>query len=200
MRPSVTTANWTLLTTVGLGGGLVAGLIVGVPLGQLVNAMVTTAAVTWLVGGVLVSVQAVGLRPMLRHPLWWVLGTVVGLGVGLAAGVIAVEQLGLLVTGVRPNVARLGAFMQALSFVGLGSIAGTVLGVAQWFVLRSQAPGVKHWVRTTATGLAISFCVSSLLLDAAAIRISSGLGVVTFVVASGLVFGLATSRPLQHAT
>jgi hypothetical protein len=193
------TVNWILLTTVGLGG-LAAGLIVGMPLGQLVNAMVTTAAVTCLVGGVLGSVQAVGLRAILRRPLWWVLGTVVGLGVGLAAGVVAVEQLGLLATGVRPNVARWGAVMRAVSFVGLGAIAGSVLGVAQWLVLRAQAPGVKHWVGTTAIGLAVSFCASSLLLDAVRIRIGSALGAAAFVIASGLMFGLATSRPLQRAT
>jgi hypothetical protein len=200
MRRPVTTVNWTVLTTVGLAGGLVAGVIVGMPLGRLVNAMVTTAAVTCLIGGVLGFVQAIGLRPVLRRPLWWVLGTVVGLGLGLAAGVVAVEQLGLLAAGVRPNVARLSAVMRAVSFVGLGAIAGSVLGVAQWLVLRAQAPGVKHWVGTTAIGLAISFCGSSLLLDAARIRIGSGLGFAAFVVASGVMFGLATSRPLQHAT
>jgi len=37
-------------------------------------------------------------------------------------------------------------------------------------------------------------------LDSAALRIGSGLGLVTFVVASGLMFGLATSRPLKGTT
>jgi len=191
--------HWTSLTALGLAGGLIGGLIVGMPLGELVNAMVTTAAVTCFVGGVLGSFQAFGLRPVLRQPLWWVLGTVAGLGIGLAAGVVVVEQIGMLATGARPNVARLGPLTRAISLVTLGSVAGTVLGVAQWLVLRSQAPRIKHWVATTAIGLAISFCVGSLLLNAVGIRISSGMGVVTFVVVSGLMFGLITSRPLQRA-
>src|SRR5215813_13113097 len=84
MKQSVSSANWTFLTTFGLAGGLIAGLLVGMPLGKLVNAMVTTAVVTCFVGGVLGSFQAFGLRPVLRRPMWWVLGTVAGLG--LAAG------------------------------------------------------------------------------------------------------------------
>jgi hypothetical protein len=191
----VTTVNWTWLTTLGLAGGLIGGLLIGKPLGELVNAMVTTAAVTCFVGGVLGSFQAFGLRPVLRRPLWWVLGTVAGLGIGLAAGVVVVvEQLGTLLAGARPN-----PFTRAISLVILGSVAGTVLGVAQWLVLRSQAPRIRHWVATTAIGLAISFCAGSLLLTAVGLRISSGLGVGAFVVVSGLMFGAITSRPLQRA-
>ena len=196
MSRQVTTVNWIWLTTLGLAGGLIGGLLVGMPLGKLVNAMITTAVVTCFVGGVLGSFQAFGLRPVLRRPMWWVLGTVAGLGLGLAAGVVVVEQLGTLITGARPNIARLGPFTRAISLVTLGSLAGTVLGVAQWLVLRSQAPRIRHWVATTAIGLAISFCVASLLLTAAGLRISSGLGAGAFVVISGLMFGAITSRPL----
>jgi len=192
----VTTVNWIWLTTIGLAGGLIGGLLVGMPLGKLVNAMITTAVVTCFVGGVLGSFQAFGLRPVLRRPMWWVLGTVAGLG--LAAGVVVVEQLGTLITGARPNIARLGPFTRAISLVALGSLAGTVLGVAQWLVLRSQAPRIRHWVATTAIGLAISFSAASLLLTAAGLRISSGLGAGAFVVISGLMFGAITSRPLQR--
>jgi hypothetical protein len=199
MDRSVTTLNWTWLTTLGLAGGLIGGLLVGMPLGELVNAMVTTAAVTCFVGGVLGSFQAFGLRAVLRRPIWWVLGTVAGLGIGLAVGVIVVEQLGTFVTGARPNIARVGPFTRAISLVTLGSIAGSVLGVGQWLVLRAQAPQIRHWVVTTAIGLAMSFCVGSLLLTAVGLRISSGLGVGAFVVVSGLMFGAITSRPLQRA-
>ena len=198
MSRGLTTLNWIWLTTLGLAGGLIGGLLVGMPLGKLVNAMITTAAVTGFVGGVLGSFQAVGLRSVLRRPVWWVLGTVAGLGIGLTAGVVVVEQIGTLVTGARPNIARLGPFSLAISLVTLGSLAGTVLGFAQWVVLRSQAPRVRHWVATTAVGLATSFCVSSLLLTVVGLRISSGLGVGAFVVISGLMFGAITSRPLQR--
>ena len=198
MGGRVTTLSWTSLTALGLACGLVGGLLVGMPLGEIVNAMVTTAAVTCVVGGVLGSFQAFGLRSVLRRPLWWVLGTVVGLGVGLAVGVVFVEQVGILATGVRPNVGRLGPLTRAISLVALGSVAGTVLGISQSLVLRSQVPRIEHWVATTAIGLAMAFCAGSLLLNALGLRISSGPGVVTFVAVAGLMFGLITSRPLQR--
>src|SRR5262249_45740280 len=97
-----------------------------------------------------------------------------------------------------PNIARLGPFTRAISLVTLGSLAGTVLGVAQWLVLRSQAPRIRHWVATTAIGLAISFSAASMLLTAAGLRISSGLGAGAFVGISGLLFGAITSRPWQR--
>jgi hypothetical protein len=184
-------AEWTLLTAVGLAGGLIAGLLVGMPLGQIVNAMIVTAAVTCLAGGVLGGAQAIGLRRILRRPLWWILATTVGIGVGLAAGVVLVEQAGILATGKRPNVAQLGAGMRAVSFVALGLVAGAILGVAQWIVLR-----IRHWIIASATGLAAAFAGSSLLVDAAGLRLASLAGVTTFVVLSGAAYGLLTSWPL----
>ena len=199
MKRSVSTLYWTVLTTVGLGGGLVAGLIVGMPIGELVNAMIATAAVTCLVGGVLGCAQAFGLRTMLQRPFWWILGTIVGLGLGLALGVVIVEQLGILITGIRPNVARLDPISRAVSFIALGAVAGCLLGVAQWLVLRSQAPRIRGWVVTSTTGLALSFCASSVLLDLARVPIGSAFGAIAFVVTSSLLFGAITSQPFQHA-
>lgn len=198
MNRHVTAANWTLLTTLGLSGGLVSGLLIGMPLGQIVNAMITTAAVTCLVGGVLGSFQAFALRPILRRPSWWIVVTIVGLGIGLAAGVVLVEQTGILITGFRPNVARLGSLARALSFIGLGIVAGSILGIAQWLVLRKQAPRVKYWIAASAIGMAVAFCASSLLLDVSHVRIGSLPGVVIFVLASSAMLGLATSLPLTR--
>lgn len=150
-------AKWTTLTTVGLAGGLIAGLLIGMPLGEIVNAMIVTAAVTCTVGGVLGGVQAIGLRRTLRKPLWWIVATIAGIGLGLALGVVIVEQVGILATGSRPNIARIGAAMRALSFVTVGLVAGTILGVAQWLVLRAQAAGVRYWVPASGLGLAMAF-------------------------------------------
>ena len=190
------TAEWTFLTAAGLAGGLIAGLLIGMPLGQIVNAMIVTAAVTCLAGGILGGAQAIGLRRILRRPLWWIVATTVGIGVGLAAGVVLVEQIGILATGTRPNVARLGGGMRAISMVALGLIAGTIVGAAQWLVLRAQRAAVQHWIPASGLALAAAFAGSSLLLDAAGLRIGSLAGVMTFVLASGLAFGLLTSWPL----
>lgn len=193
------TIEWTSLTTVGLGGGLVTGLLMGMPLGQIVNAMVVTAAVTCLVGGVLGSLQAVGLRRMLSRPLWWVLATIIGIGVGLAAGVVLVEQVGILTTGNRLNIARLSPVARAASFVTVGLVAGTILGFAQWLVFQFQMPQVRHWVSASGIALAVAFSSSSLLVDLSGVRIASVAGVGLFVLASGVVFGVLTSWPLRRA-
>jgi hypothetical protein len=197
----IRTVEWIFLTTVGLAGGIIAGLLLGMPLGQkIANAMVTTAAVTCIVGGVLGSSQAIGLRRRLRNPLWWIVATIIGTGIGLAAGVVAVEQVGILTTGNRPNIAHLNAVMRAASLVAVGLIAGTFLGVAQWLVLRVQIPQVKYWVLASGCALATAFSASSLLVDLAGFRIASASGGISFVLLSGAAFGLMTSWPLRdHA-
>lgn len=86
--------RWTVLTAVGLAGGLTGGVLLGMPLGKIVNAMIVTAAVTCAVGVILGGFQAIGLRRLLRRPLWWIVATVIGLGIGLAAPVVTVEQSG----------------------------------------------------------------------------------------------------------
>lgn len=191
-------AEWTLLTAAGLAGGLIAGLLIGMPLGQIVNAMIVTAAVTCLVGGVLGGAQAIGLRRILRRPLWWIAATTVGIGAGLAAGVVLVEQVGIALTGVRPNVARLALGPRTLSMIALGLVAGTIVGAAQWIVLRAQRAAVRHWIPASGLALAAAFAAGSLLLGAAGLRLGSPAGVITFVLASGIGFGLLTSGRLVH--
>jgi hypothetical protein len=192
-------AEWTSLTTLGLAGGLVAGILVGMPLGQVVNAMIVTAVVTCLVGAVLGSVQAISLRSLLPKPLWWILATIVGLGIGLAAGVAAVEQVGILMTGERPHLVQLSAPVRALSFVALGLVAGTLLGAAQALVFRWQVPRIKNWVPVTAVGLAVAFSASSLIVDLAGVRFASLAGFIMFLFLSGISFGAVTSWPLRRA-
>lgn len=160
------------------------------PLGKILNAMIVTAAVTCAVGAILGSFQAIGLRRLLRRPSWWIVATVVGLGIGLAVAVITVEQGGILITGHRPQLAHLSTPIRAISFVILGLVAGSILGVAQWLVIRRQLPAVKHWIAFTAIGLAVALSASSVIADL------SGTGPIAFVVLAGIMFGAFTSRPL----
>ena len=191
--------QWTLLTAMGLAGGLVGGLLLGMPLGSILNAMVLTALVTCFVGCVLGSFQAFGLRRMLSRPGWWILATTVGIGAGLAAGVVFVEQIGILSTGSRPNIARLTPGMRAASFVGIGLIAGTVLGLAQWLVLRHAMRRMGRWVPASGAALAVALSASSMLVDLTGLRIASASGLGAFVLAAGLGFGLLTSWPWRRA-
>jgi hypothetical protein len=192
-------AEWTALTTIGLAGGLVAGLLVGMPLSQIANAMIVTGAVTGVVGGVLGSFQAIGLRRILDRPFWWIAATTAGLGSGLAAGVVLVEQVGIFITGNRPHLAQLSTSMRALSFVAVGLVAGTLLGVLQTFVIRRQIPSIRNWILVTAVALAIAFSASSLAVDLSGIRFASAAGAITFLLLSSMTFGIMTSWPLRHA-
>ena len=192
--------KWTLLTTLGLAGGLVAGVLLGMPVGQIANAMIATAFVTCVVGSVLGTMQAMGLRKMLRRPLWWVAATTVGIGIGLAAGVVIVEQIGILMTGNRLNVGHLSSLSRAVSFIAIGLVCGTFLGILQWLVLRIQMPQVKYWVPATAIALAVAFSGSSILVDLTGSRIFSAAGGLIFLLGAGAAFGVLTSWPLQRAT
>jgi hypothetical protein len=161
--------------------------------------MVDTVLVVCIVGGVLGAFQAAGLRRLLAIPLWWVGATVVGVAIGLALGVVTVEQVGIFMTGTRPRVAFLGTGTRALSFVTLGLIAGTVLGFAQWLVLRAQKTAVRNWIVVCGAALALAFSLASLLVDVAGIPFASVPGRIGFVVLAGLMFGGLTSWPLRSA-
>ena len=194
----VSAAQWVTLTAFGLALGLIGGILLGMPLGQIVNAMIVTAAVTCVAGGILGGFQAIGLRHVLRRPLWWIAATVVGFGAGLAVGVVVIEQTGILITGHRPQLAHVTPSIRAISFIALGLVAGTILGIAQSLVLRRQLPAVKRWIPATAIGLAIALSASSLAVDLSGMRIASAMGAIAFVVLSGVAFGALTSRPLRH--
>ena len=195
----VSAIQWVTLTAFGLAFGLIGGILLGMPLGQIVNAMILTALVTCVAGGILGGFQAIGLRHVLRRPLWWIAATVIGFGAGLAAGVVVLEQTGILLTGHRPQLAHLTTSYRAISFVALGLVAGTILGIAQSLVLRRQLPAVRHWVPATAIGLAIALSASSLAVDLSGLRVPTAMGAIAFVILSGVAFGAFTSRPLRRA-
>jgi hypothetical protein len=191
----ISATQWTLLTTVGLAGGMLTALVVGKPIGKIVGPMLVTAVVTAIVGAVLGSLQSVWLRRMPARPIWWIAATTGGVGIGLASGVVLVEQVGTLLTGQRPNVVHLSTTGRALSFFAVGLVTGAFLGAAQWLVLR-----VPHWTVVSALGMASAFAAGSLVVDAALGGIGSPAGVITFVVISGVLFGACTSWPLLKKT
>jgi hypothetical protein len=190
--------HWTILTTAGLAGGLAAGAAAGIPLGRLLNAMAAIAVMTVVIGAVLGAFQAAGLRRLLAKPAWWIAATVAGVAAGLALGVMLVQEIGIRLTGSPLQIAQLGTAMRALSFVAVGLVAGTVLGAAQWLVLRAQRQDVKQWVVVCGAALAIAFCVASLLVDASGMRYASGIGRFSFLLLAGGLFGALTSLPLRR--
>lgn len=199
MAKRISMIQWTTFTALGLATGLVGGVLLGMPLGQIVNAMIVTAAVTCVAGAILGGFQAISLRGVLRRPLWWIVATVIGFGAGLATAVVVVEQSGILITGHRPQLAHLTTPVRAISFVVLGLVAGTILGVAQELVLRRQLPEVKRWIPATAIALAIALSASSLAVDLSGMHVATAMGAAVFVVLSGIAFGALTSAPLRRA-
>src|SRR6266849_6322189 len=137
--------QWTLLTMVGLAGGIVTGLVVGKPIGKIVGAMLVTAIVTSLVGAILGGFQAIWLRRRLAQPVWWIAATTGGVGIGLALGAVAVEQTGILITGQRPNIVHLSTSVRALSFLTVGLIGFVVMSgllfgaMTSWPLLKKRA-------------------------------------------------------------
>lgn len=189
--------QWTVFTAIGLAGGLAAGVLLGSPLGQLFNAMIVTALVVAVVGAVLGSFQAAGLRPLLAKPWWWIAATILGTGAGLALAVVLVEEIGRAITGAPPRVAHLGTATRALSFVVVGFVTGTVLGLAQWLVLRAEKTVVKNWVIVCGIALGAAFSLASLFVDLAGVQFPTVAGRIIFVVLAGLMFGGLTSLPLR---
>jgi hypothetical protein len=130
--------------------------------------------------------------------LSWVLATTVGVGAGLALGVVVVEQAGGFITGHPVNIVGLTPAVRAFSFFTVGGITGLVLGVAQGLVIGRETVPMTRWINATALGLAVAFAVSSLVVDALLDGIASPIGVLSFVLTAGVVFGSITSRPLTH--
>ena len=187
---------WMLLTTVGLAGGIAAALALGGPVQRVVGMMLVTPILTCLVGAVLGAAQAVQRRGVRWQ---WGVATTVGTGIGLAAGVVVVEQGGRFLTGQALRVAGLAPLLRAASFLVVGGVAGLVLGVAQWLVVRRETPRVKNWVTATTAGLAVAFAASSVVVDGLLGGMSSPAGGLAFVLLASVVFGALTSRPWRDA-
>jgi len=193
---------WTTLSAVGLTAGVAAALLLGEPVSKAVGMMLVTPILTGLVGASLGTAQLLPLRQLPRVSAGkWVLATTLGLCLGLAAGVVLVEQTGRLLTGGQVHVLQLSMPARALSFAVVGLVSGAWLGLAQGLVLRKSLPGLRHWAATSSLALAVGFCLASLLVDAAVGRgLASPVGLLTFLLASGCLYGALTSRVLRRAT
>jgi hypothetical protein len=193
---AVNSARWTMLTAVGLAGGLGADALLGIPLGQVLNAMVVISLMTGVIGGLLGTMQAVGLRRVLARPSRWVATTIAGAMIGLALAVVIVQELGILITGAPLHVAKAGTVTRAVAFLLAGLVAGSVLGVAQWRAARAKidGPALDRGLRRSARRR-----VLPRLAARRRVRHPLRVGRFAFVVLAGITFGALTSRPLRSA-
>jgi hypothetical protein len=197
---NVNTVRWALLTMLGLAAGIIAAVLLDRPIEAVVGMMLVTPILTLVAGAVLGSSQWLQLRSLLDHSRLWILATCIGIGIGLVLGVVTVEKVGWILLGHRPNVVHISVVARALSFAVLGTITGLSVGAIQWLiVLRRKFPS-RRWIATSGVSLGVAFSTSSLIVDAIVGGIAHPLGVITFVLLSGLIFGLGTARPLLRTT
>ena len=94
--------------------------------------------------------------------LWWILANSAGstLGLTLSAGLIFL--LGAALPGTAGNeIISVGAQLTAAPIIGL---AGLVLGLMQWLVLRTIGDSYQKWIVATGTGWLVGYIVAVFLL------------------------------------
>ena len=192
--------RWALLTMLGLAAGIIAAFLLDRPIEAVVGMMLVTPILTLVAGAILGSSQWLQLRSLVDHSRLWILATCIGLGIGLVVGVVTVEKIGGILLGHRPNVVHLSVPGRALSFAVLGTITELSAGTAQWLLVLRRRPQSGTWITTSAAALGLAFSLSSLIVDGIVGGIATPLGLLSFVLSAGLIFGVGTARPLLRAT
>jgi len=192
--------RWALLTMLGLAAGIIAGIVLDRPIEAVVGMMLITPVLTLLAGGVLGASQWLQLRSLLDKSRLWVVATCVGFGIGLTLGVVTVESVGRLLSGHRPSLFRLSMTERAASFAVLGIITGLSVGTAQWIIVLRRQFQSRQWIATSAISLGLGFSLSSLIVDGLLGGIATPVGIFSFVLMTGLIFGVGTARPLARVT
>lgn len=191
----ITALRWTAATTLGLASGVSLAFALQDPIEALVGMILLTPVLTLLAGTILGAAQWIELRHRLRSAGRWLLSTAFGLGIGLAVGVVALEVLGQFLLGYPLRLLRLDAAERAFSFLLLGLISGSCLGLTQQLVLRKASCLPKSWFLLTAAGLGLGFPAGSLLADLLLQDFASMAGLLTLMLVAGAVLGAFTARP-----
>ncbi len=155
--------QWILANTIGEAIGLSATLVAGVLLfarleptvGPVVSAILGVVMGASIEGGVVGTAQWIVLRRPLSGLQWtsWVEATALGAGLAWALGLIPSTIASLGTSGADSG----GTSVQDISgplwyglAAALGFVAGSILAVAQWWVLRRFVPQARWWVLANA--------------------------------------------------
>lgn len=159
--------EWTLANAlaeaIGLGATLLTGILVFARLepniGPIASALIGVALGAAVEGSVVGTAQWLVLRTPLAGLRWrrWAIATAIGAGIAWALGM----TLSVIMALISPNSGG-GAEVQdpqglvyyALA-AGLGLVAGPVLAVAQWRVLRDYLPRAGWWIPANACAWAV---------------------------------------------
>jgi hypothetical protein len=194
---TTTSLRWIALTALGLSAGFGIALALQDPIEALVGMILLTPVLTLLAGSILGAVQWIELRRRIASSGRWLLSTALGLGIGLLVGVVGIEVVGQTLVGHPLRLLQLDPAPRAFTFLILGVISGTCLGLAQRVLLRRHLPASWPWL--SACGLGLGFPAGSLLADTLMSGITSPAGLLALVVVSGAMLGGFTARPLTRA-
>jgi hypothetical protein len=155
--------------------------VVYTTLGYFILGAVTIAVIRFMPGGLLLGaivgplgMGAVGFMqwfvlrrylPAMRG-LGWTLATVLGQLVGMILAIIVAVLLGprLYLTLASSGETIGGPITQSANAFVNGAVLGTIIGFAQWLILRRYLQAAGWWVSATAVAMALSSVVSALWL------------------------------------
>ena len=163
--------EWTLANAlaeaVGLGGTLLAGVLVFAQLepriGPVVSALIGVALGAIVEGSVVGTAQWLVLRAPLAGLRWrrWAVATAIGAGIAWTLGMTPSVIMAL--TGPESSGGAEVQGPEGLAFyalaAGLGLVAGPVLAVAQWWVLRDYLPRAAWWIPANALAWAVGMVI-----------------------------------------
>lgn len=210
--------QWTLANALGEALGLGATLLIGILLfARLEPAMGSPGPVVSLVLGVIAGASIEGSVVgtlqwlVLRRPLaglgWlsWAAATAIGAGIAWALGFLP-STIASLLTAAESTQAGGGMALQDVSGLalygmaaGLGFVAGSILAVAQWWVLRRFVPHASWWILASGGAWALGMVLIFLGMSAIpteAMTISTAALLVAFVVVAGGIVGAAQGLAL----
>ena len=185
--------RWTVLSGLGLAGGLALGLGLAAPVEAVVGMMLVTPVTLALAGSMFGGAQWLALGRGPRFGASWVGTSGLGLGVGMTVGIVLVETLGQALTGEPARLAALGMLGRLGGLTFVGAFAGLGLGVAQWLALRAAAPEARRWVAWCVAGFGAGLPVGSLAAEFVG-GLQSPAGLAAFLGVAGLTLGAFTAR------
>jgi hypothetical protein len=210
-QDSWTLWEWWVLATVTsglIGMGIIAiASAVSSHFGT-INTVSLLHVVGALEGIVLGLTQWLVLRRYIKHVGWWIIATGIGAMIAWLIGLKVIVMLTLIFFSNVTTRPELSTLLEAAFF--LGTWVGTVLGVAQWFVLRTHVRRGIVWVFANALAWGFGLLVAlmgailskpgEVNLETALVGIATG-GMTGFVIGAitGIVLiWLLKPRLLRH--
>ena len=192
-----------------VGLGISGILFVTVLLGWEARTGVLWAALITVVASTLVEGTAVGVLqgrvlrgalPQLSLRAWWI-GTSLGALVAWTAGMLPSTLMSMAEESTGAAPVEMSQWLTLLLAAGLGALAGPILGIGQWWVLRAHVQRAWLWIPAQSLAWAAGMPLIFQLMDWVApgrFTLVDGLIVVGMLFAAGAVVGALHGWVLLH--